>query len=115
MLEKDEEDEDWVATGMPNFCQKMTSVKAFPFMTFDGSLVNERHRNVSLPTVTGFGTLGGPNTPGEADTSKKAGKIPLGDRPNSLKSGISTGATPGGLHIGQLKMDMPLVFTTSRQ
>ena len=60
-------------------------------------------------------SFGGPNTFGDASTSKQAGKIPLGNRPDSPKSGISVGAAPAGLRVGQLKMDMPPVFTASRQ
>ena len=52
---------------------------------------------------------------GDVSTSKQAGKIPLGDRPDSPESGINVGATPARLSVGQLKMDMPPVFTASRQ
>ena len=55
------------------------------------------------------------NTSGDANTSKRAGKVPLGDRPDSLESGVSVGAAPTGLRVGQLKMEMPLVFIASRQ
>ena len=51
----------------------------------------------------------------DANTSKQAGKIPLGDRPDSPESGINVGAAPVGLRVGQLKMDMPPIFTASRQ
>ena len=50
-----------------------------------------------------------------ASTSKGASKVPLDGRLDSPKPGISVGAVPAGLRVGQLKMDMPLVFTTSRQ
>ena len=52
---------------------------------------------------------------GDASTSKQAGKIPLGNRPGSPESGNSMGVAPAGLHVGQFKMDMPPVFTASRQ
>ena len=65
--------------------------------------------------MTGFGSLGGPNTFGDASTSKRVGKVPLGDRPDSPKSGASVGVVPAGLHVSQLKMDMPPFFTASRQ
>ena len=39
----------------------------------------------------------------------------MGNRPNSPESGVSVGVTPAALRVGQLKMDMPLVFTASRQ
>ena len=90
-------------------------MKAFPLGTFGGSMVTEGHRDVSPPKVTSFGTLGRPNTSGEAGTSKRAGKVPLGDRPDLPDSSIRTGATPIGLHVGQLKIDMPPIFTASRQ
>ena len=41
--------------------------------------------------------------------------MPLGDKPDSPELGISMAAAPAGLRVGQLKMDMPLVFTASRQ
>ena len=72
----------------------MTSVKAFPSGTFGGSLVSEGHRDVSPPKVTSFGTLGQPSTSDEISTSKRAGKAPLGNRPDSPKSGISMGVAP---------------------
>ena len=40
MLEKDEEDEDWVGRGILDLGKKWTSVKAFPSGTFGGSLVS---------------------------------------------------------------------------
>ena len=115
LLEKDEEDEGWVGKGIPDLGQKTTSVKAFPLGTFGGSMVSEGHRDISPPKVTGFGTLGWPNTFGEAGTSKQTSKIRLGDRPDSPKSSISIGAVPTELRIRQLKMDLPPVFTASRQ
>ena len=78
-------------------------------------MVNEGHCDISPPKVTGFGTLGPPNTFGEISTSKRVGKVPLGDRHDSLESGISMGAAPARLRVGQLKMDVPLVFIASRQ
>ena len=52
---------------------------------------------------------------GDASMSKQATKIPLGNRPDSPESGINVGAAPAGLRVGQLKIDMPPVFTASRQ
>ena len=115
-LEKDEdEEEDWVGKGLLNLGQKTTSVKPLPLGTFGGSFVSEEHRTIAHPKMTGFGSLGGPNTSGETGTSKRAGKIPLGDRPNSPELGVIMGAAPAGLCVGQLKMGMPPVFTASRQ
>ena len=65
--------------------------------------------------MTGFGSLGGPNTSGAAGTSKGVGKVPLGDRPDSPESGVNVGAAPAGFCVGQLKMDMPPVFTIRRR
>ena len=87
-------------------------MKAFPSGAASGSMFSEGHRTISPPKLQIFG---GPDTFGNASTSKKAGKVPLRDRPDSPNSGISVGAAPAGLHVGQLKMDMPPVFTTSRQ
>ena len=52
---------------------------------------------------------------GDVSTSKQAGKIPLGNRPDSPESGVGMGAALAGLRVGQLKMDMPPVFTANRQ
>ena len=60
---------------------------------------SEGDRDVSPPNFTSFGTLGGSNTFGETVTSKRSGKIPSGDRPDSPESGISTGAEPVGLFV----------------
>ena len=95
--------------------QKTTSVKAFPSRRFGGPLISEGHRDVLPPKATSFGSLGGPNTSSEIGTSKKADKLPLGDRPDSPKLGTSTRAAPVMLCVGQLKMDMPPVFTATRQ
>ena len=114
LWEKDEEDEDWAGKRMPNMGQKTTPVRVFPSRVFGGSFVSQGHCDVSPPKVTSFGTLGGPNMFGEMSTSKRASKVPLGDRPDSLESSISTGATLVGLHVGQLQMDMPPVFTANR-
>ena len=112
LLEKDEEDEDWVSKGLPDLDQEKTMMKAFPSGATGGSLFNEGHHTVSPPKMPSFG---GPNMSGNASTSKQAGKIPLGTRPDSPESGINVGAAPAGLRVGQLKMDMPPVFTTNRQ
>ena len=56
----------------------------------------------------------GPNTSGGGSTLKQVGKVPLSNRPNSPKSGISVGAAPAGLRVGQLKMDMPPGFIASK-
>ena len=94
---------------------EMTKVKAFHSRTFGGPLICEGHRNVSPPKFTTFGTLGKPSTFGDIGTSKRARKVPLGHRPDSPESCISTRAALVGLHVGQLKMDMPPIFTTSEQ
>ena len=112
LLEKDEEDEDWVSEGLPDLGQETPKIKAFPSGGAGGSLFSEGHCTISPPKMPSFG---GPNTSGNASTSKKAGKILLGHRPNSPYSGISVGVAPAGLCVGQLKMDMPPVFTASRQ
>ena len=88
----------------------MTTVKAFPSGTFGDSLINEGHHDVSPSKATGFRALGGSDTFGETSTSKRARKVPLGDRPDSPKLGISTRTAPVGLHVRQLKMDMHPVF-----
>ena len=90
----------------------MPKTKSFPSGAAGGSLFSKGHRTISPPKMPNFG---GPNTSGDASTSKKAGKVPLRDRPDSPDSGISVGATPAGLRVGQLKVDMPPVFIASRQ
>ena len=112
LLEKDEEEEDWVGKGLPDLGQKTTTMKAFPSRAVGGSLFSEGHRTVSPPKIA---TFGGPNTSGDASTSKQASKVPMGNRPDSPKSGISVGGAPAGFRVGQLKMDMPPVFTATRQ
>ena len=77
-LEKDEED-DWVNKGTTLLDQKAIAVKAFPLGTLGGPSISDGHRDVSPPKVTGFGPLGRPSTFGETGTSKRAGKVPLGD------------------------------------
>ena len=110
LLEKDEEDEDWVSKGLPDLGQETPTLKGFPSGVARGSLFSKGHRTISPPKMPSFG---GPNMSGDTSTSKQASKIPLGDRPDSPKSGINVGAAPAGLRIGQLKMDMPPVFTAS--
>ena len=78
-------------------------------------MISEGHQIVSPLKMTGFGSLGEPNTSREARTSKRIGKVPVGDRLDSPKLGINMGAAPAGLHVGQLKMDMPPVFIASKQ
>ena len=112
LLEKDEEDEDWVSKGLPDLDQKMTTMKAFPSGAAGGSLFSEGHRTISPPKMP---SLGGPNASGDASTSKQVGNVPVGNRPNSPELGISIGAALVGLCVGQLKMDIPPVFTASRQ
>lgn len=46
---------------------------------------------------------------------KRTGRMSLGDRPDTPEFGVNRSAAPLGLHVGQLKMEMPLVFTASRQ
>ena len=115
LLEKDEEDEDWVGKRIQDPGQKMTTVKAFPLGALGGSMVSEGHRDVSPPKATRFATLGRVSTSGETGTSKRASKAPLGDRSDSLESSISMGIAPTGLCVGQLKMGMSPVFTAGRQ
>ena len=117
LLEKEEEDshDDWVDEGepIPGTMKKPTTVKTFASKIFEDSMVSEGHRTVSPPAVTGFGAQGKASTSGE---EKRAGKGPLGrGRPDSPESGVSVEAAPAGLRVGQLKMDMPPVFTASRQ
>ena len=112
LLEKDEEDKDWVSKGHPDLGQETQKMKAYPSGAATGSVFSEGHRTVSPPKLSIFG---GPNTSGDASTSKKAGKVPLFNKPDSPDSGVSVGAAPAGLRVGQLKMDMPPVFTASRQ
>ena len=88
---------------------------AFSTGTFGGPMISEGHCNVSPPEFTNFGTLGKSNTSDETGTSKKVGKAALGDRPNTPQSSISRCVEPAGLHVGQLKMDMPLVFSANGQ
>ena len=97
LLEKDEEDEDWVSKGLPDLGQKTTTVKAFPSGAVGGSLFSEGRCTVSPPKMP---TFRGPNTCGDASTPKQAGKIPLGNRPHSPESGISVGAALAGLRVG---------------
>ena len=78
-------------------------------------MVNKAHRNVSPHKGNGFGPWGRPSASGETGTSKRASKVPLGNKSNSPQLGISIGATLVGLRVSQLKMDMPLIFTTSKQ
>ena len=112
LLEKDEEDDDWVSKGLPDLDKDMPKGKSFPSGVAGGSLFSEGHRTISPPKMPSFG---GPNMSSDGSTSKQASKIPLGDRPNSPDSGSNVGAAPAGLHVGQLKMDMPPIFTASRQ
>ena len=51
LLEKDEEDEDWVSKGLPDLGQKTTTMKASPFGVFGGSMVSKGHRTISLPKI----------------------------------------------------------------
>ena len=47
LLEKDEEDEDWVGKGLPDLGQKTTTMKVFPLGAAGGSLFSEGHRTIS--------------------------------------------------------------------
>ena len=89
LLEKDEEDENWVGKGLPDLGQEKTTMKTFPSGVASGSLFNKGHRTVSPPKVQIFG---GPNTSGDASTSKQAGKVLLDNKTDSPESGISVGA-----------------------
>lgn len=73
------------------------------------------HNDTSPPKFPSFGTLGKASTSGETNTSNRAGNVLLGDRLDTPELGITRGVAPTGLHVSQLKMDMPLVFSTSRQ
>ena len=96
MLEKNEEDEDWVGKELPDLGQGKTTMKTFPSGAA-GSLFSEGHCTILPPKMPSFG---GPNMSGDASTSKETGKIPLGDIPDSPKSGINVGAALAGLHVG---------------
>ena len=91
LLEKDEKDDDWVSKGLPDPDKEMPKRKSFPSGAAEGSLFSEGHRTISPPKMSSFG---GPDTSGNVSTSKKADKVPLGNRPDSLESGISVGAAP---------------------
>ena len=97
LLEKDEEDKDWVSKGHPDLGQETQKMKAYPSGAATGSVFSEGHRTVSPPKLSIFG---GPNTSGDASTSKQASKVPLGNKLDSLESGVSVGATPAGLRVG---------------
>ena len=112
LLEKDEKDEDGVSKGLPDLGQEKTMMKAFALGAAGGSLFSEGYCTVSSPKIPSFG---GPNTSGDASTSKQVGKIRLGNRSDSPKSGINVGAVLVGLRVGQWKMDMLPVFTANRQ
>ena len=47
LLEKDEEDEDWVSKGLPDLGQEKPTMKAFPSGVAGGSLFSEGHRTLS--------------------------------------------------------------------
>ena len=66
-------------------------MKAFPLGAAGGSLFSDGHRTISPPKMPSFG---GPNTSGNANTLKQAGKIPLGNKPDSLELGVSMGVAP---------------------
>ena len=114
MMEKDEED-DADDKGATLLGQKTIAVKAFPTWTSGGPLISEGHHDVSPPKFTSFRTLGKASTLGDTSASKRAGKVPLDHRPNSPESGISRGAAPTRLRVGQLKMDLPPIFIFSQQ
>ena len=86
--------------------------ESLPLRSSDRLNVQRRATHRLAPKLQIFG---GPNTSGDASTSKTAGKVPLLNRPDSPDLGVSVGAAPAGLRVGQLKMDMPPVFTASRQ
>ena len=113
MLKKDEE-YDWVDKGATLLDQKLTTMKAFPLGRFGGPLISEGRCDVSPPKVPSFGMLGKTSTSSETSVSKRVGKVPLGNRPDSQESGILTGVALVGLRVGQLKMGRPLVFTARR-
>lgn len=73
-------------------------------------MISEGHCDLSAPKFTSFRTLGKPNTFGDNVTSKRAGKVPLGTRPDIPESNISVRATSMGFCVAQLKMDMPPIF-----
>ena len=107
LLEKDEEDEDWVGKGLPDLDSKTTTVKAFPSGAGAGSLFSNGHGTISPPKLPIFG---GPNTSGDASTSKQASKVPLGNKPDSPELGVSVGAAPAGLCLCR---DVPLAKNPS--
>ena len=89
----------------------MTTTIVFPSGTFAGPFASEGHHKITPPILPSFGTVDKGSTFGG---SKTTGKKLLEDKPDSPKSGISRGATPEGLRVGQVKMDMAPIFSTSR-
>ena len=69
MLEKDEEDEDWVGKGPPDLGQEKATMKAFPLKADGGPLFIEGHHTVLPPKMPSFE---GPNMSGDASMSKQA-------------------------------------------
>ena len=110
LVEEDieEDDEEGLLSGEE---KKMTTVKTHP-SRIGGPVISGGHRSVSPPLVPFSGTLGKASTFG---TFEPAGKGFLDDRPDSPGSGVSGRAATRDLRVGQLKMDMPPVFSASRQ
>ena len=71
-------------------------------------------RQAFYPNFTPFAILCALQLPRFYPRGKTAHFL-LVDRPDSPELGISIGVVLAGLHVGQLKMDMPPVFTANRQ
>ena len=109
--EDDMEDDDATRGLLSSEDNKTTTVKTLP-TGIGGPAISGGQRSVSPPLMPFSGTLGKASTSG---TFKLAGKGFLDDRPDSPQSGVSGRTMTGGLRVGQLKMDMPPVFSASRQ
>ena len=99
----------WQGTTRPG--PKDDTDEGFPSGAAGGSLFSEGHRTIS-PQKCRF--LEGPTRLAMRVRQSKLARYPLGNKPDSPESGISVGAVPVGLRVGQLKMDMPPVFTASQ-
>ena len=112
LVEEDMEDDDETRGLLSSDEEKKTTtVKTLP-AGIGGPAISGGQRSVSPPLMPFSGTLGKASTSG---TFKPAGRRFLDDRPDSPQSGVSGRVAPGDLRIGQLKMDMPPVFSASRQ
>ena len=111
LVEEDMEDDNEARGLLSSEDKKTTTVKTHP-SRIGGPAISGGQRSVSPPLVPFSGTLGKAST---SRTFKLAGKGFLDDRLDSPQSGVSGRAAIGDLRVGQLKMDMPPVFSASRQ